>query len=149
MFLTKQHQLEIQNILLITLANVVWIKKRQDSRHQGINASHLPHSSAIPHLAKGMHYNCNSTYQYEQATATIHSKNIAKFQYYVSEMIVQADHRYPVALQALTNLGRLSSCRWQSFPTAPHGTGLTCGQHIESHSCIFSFPNQTVTSLFK
>jgi hypothetical protein len=50
---------------------------------------------------------------------------------------------------ALTNLGRLSSRRWQSFPTAPGGTGLTCGQHIESHSCIFSFPNQTVTSLFK
>jgi hypothetical protein len=50
---------------------------------------------------------------------------------------------------ALTNLGQLSSCRWQSFPTAPDGTGLTCGQHIESHSCIFSFPNQTVTSLFK
>jgi hypothetical protein len=23
------------------------------------------------------------------------------------------------------------------------------GQHIESHSCIFSFPNRTVTSLFK
>jgi hypothetical protein len=54
-----------------------------------------------------------------------------------------------MALQALTNLGRLSSCRWQSFPTAPDGTGLTCGQHIESHSCIFSFPNRTVTSLFK
>jgi hypothetical protein len=32
-----------------------------------------------------------------------------------------------VALQALTNLGRLSSRRWQSFPTAPYGTGLTCG----------------------
>jgi len=30
-----------------------------------------------------------------------------------------------VALQALTNLGRLSSRRWQSFPTAPDGTGLT------------------------
>jgi hypothetical protein len=27
---------------------------------------------------------------------------------------------------ALTNLGRLSSRRWQSFPTAPDGTGLTC-----------------------
>jgi hypothetical protein len=54
-----------------------------------------------------------------------------------------------VALQALTNLGRLSSRRWQSFPTAPDGTGLTCGQHIESHGCIFSFPNRTVTSLFK
>jgi hypothetical protein len=54
-----------------------------------------------------------------------------------------------VALQALTNLGRLSSRRWQSFPTVPYGTGLTCGQHIESHSCIFSFPNRTVTSLFK
>jgi hypothetical protein len=54
-----------------------------------------------------------------------------------------------VALQALTNLGRLSSRRWQYFPTAPDGTGLTCGQHIESHSCIFSFPNRTVTSLFK
>jgi hypothetical protein len=50
---------------------------------------------------------------------------------------------------ALTSLGRLSSHRWQSFPTAPDGTGLTCGQHIESHSCIFSFPNRTVTSLFK
>jgi hypothetical protein len=50
---------------------------------------------------------------------------------------------------ALTNLAPLSSRRWQSFPTAPDGTGLTCGQHIESHSCIFSFPNQTVTSLFK
>jgi hypothetical protein len=49
-----------------------------------------------------------------------------------------------VALQALTNLGRLSSCRWQSFPTAPDGIELTCGQHIESHSCIFSFPNRTV-----
>jgi hypothetical protein len=33
---------------------------------------------------------------------------------------------------ALTNLDRLSSRRWQSFPTAPDGTGLTCGQHIES-----------------
>jgi hypothetical protein len=44
---------------------------------------------------------------------------------------------------ALTNLGR------QSSPTAPDGTGLTCGQHIESHSCIFSFPNRTVISLFK
>jgi hypothetical protein len=54
-----------------------------------------------------------------------------------------------VALQALTNLGRPSSRRWQSFPTAPDGTGLTCGQHIESHSCIFSLPNRTVTSLFK
>jgi hypothetical protein len=50
---------------------------------------------------------------------------------------------------ALTNLGRLNSRRWQSFPTAPDGTGLTCGQHIESNSCIFSFPNRTVTSLFK
>jgi hypothetical protein len=50
---------------------------------------------------------------------------------------------------AQTNLGRLSSRRWQSFPTAPDGTGLTCGQHIESHSCIFSFPSRTVTSLFK
>jgi hypothetical protein len=48
-----------------------------------------------------------------------------------------------VALQALTNLGRLSSHRWHSFPTAPDGTGLTCGQHIESHGCIFSFPNRT------
>jgi hypothetical protein len=47
------------------------------------------------------------------------------------------------------NLGRLSSRRWQSFATAPDGTGLTRGQHIESHSCIFSFPNRTVTSLFK
>jgi hypothetical protein len=27
---------------------------------------------------------------------------------------------------ALTNLGRLSSRRWQSFQTAPDGTGLTC-----------------------
>jgi hypothetical protein len=54
-----------------------------------------------------------------------------------------------VALQALTNLGRLSSRRWQSFPTAQDGTELTCGQHIESHSCIFSFLNRTVTSLFK
>jgi hypothetical protein len=54
-----------------------------------------------------------------------------------------------VALQGLTNRGRLSSRRWQSFPTASDGTGLTCGQHIESHSCIFSFPNRTVTSLFK
>jgi hypothetical protein len=35
---------------------------------------------------------------------------------------------------ALTNLGRLSSRRWQSFPTAPDGTGLTCGQHIEDYS---------------
>jgi hypothetical protein len=42
-----------------------------------------------------------------------------------------------VALQALTNLDRLSSRRWPSFPTAPDGTGLTCGQNIESHSCIF------------
>jgi hypothetical protein len=50
---------------------------------------------------------------------------------------------------ALTNLGWLSSRRWQSFPTAPDGTGLTCGQHIKSHSCIFSFPNWTVTSLVK
>jgi hypothetical protein len=50
---------------------------------------------------------------------------------------------------ALMNLGRLSSRRWQSFPTAPDGTGFTCGQHIKSHSCIFSFPNRTVTSLFK
>jgi hypothetical protein len=50
---------------------------------------------------------------------------------------------------ALTNLGWLSSRRWQSFPTAPDGTGLTYGQYIESHSCIFSFPNRTVTSLFK
>jgi hypothetical protein len=50
---------------------------------------------------------------------------------------------------AVTNLGRLNSRRWQSFPTAPDGTGLTCGQHIESHSCIFSFPNRAVTSLFK
>jgi hypothetical protein len=54
-----------------------------------------------------------------------------------------------MALQALTNLGWLSSCHWQSFPTAPDGTGLTCGQHIEFHSCIFSFPNRIVTSLFK
>jgi hypothetical protein len=38
---------------------------------------------------------------------------------------------------AVTNLGRLGSRRWQSFPTAPDGTGLTCGQHNESHSCIF------------
>jgi hypothetical protein len=54
-----------------------------------------------------------------------------------------------VALQALTNLGRLSSRRWQFFPTAPDGTGLTCGQHIKSHSCIFSFPDRIVTSFFK
>jgi hypothetical protein len=54
-----------------------------------------------------------------------------------------------VALQALMILGRLNSRRWQSFPTAPDGTGLTCGQHIESHRCIFSFPSRTVTSLFK
>jgi hypothetical protein len=54
-----------------------------------------------------------------------------------------------VALQALTKLGRLTSRRWQSFPTAPDDTGLTCGQHIEFHSCIFNFPNRTVTSLFK
>jgi hypothetical protein len=26
---------------------------------------------------------------------------------------------------------------------------LAVFQHIESHSCIFSFPNRTVTSLFK
>jgi hypothetical protein len=50
-----------------------------------------------------------------------------------------------VALQALTTLGQLSSRRWQSFPTAPDGTGLTCGQHIESHSCISAF--QTGPSL--
>jgi hypothetical protein len=43
---------------------------------------------------------------------------------------------------ALTKLGRLSSRRWQSFPTAPDGTGLTYGQHIDSHSCIFSFPKK-------
>jgi hypothetical protein len=49
---------------------------------------------------------------------------------------------------ALTNLGRQGSRRWQSFPTAPDGTGLTCGQHIEFHSCSFSFPNRTITSLF-
>jgi hypothetical protein len=62
----------------------------------------------------------------------------------------QLSEHTSVVLQALTNLGRLSSRRWQSFPTAPDGTGLlTCGQHIESHSCIFSFPNRTVTSLFK
>jgi hypothetical protein len=54
-----------------------------------------------------------------------------------------------VALQALTNLGRVSSRRSQSFPTASDGTGLTFGQHIESRSCIFSFLNRTVTSLFK
>jgi hypothetical protein len=47
---------------------------------------------------------------------------------------------------SLTNLGRLSSRRWQSFPTAPDGTGLTCGQQIESHSCIFSFPNPAYSS---
>jgi hypothetical protein len=35
---------------------------------------------------------------------------------------------------ALTNLGRLSSRRWQSFPTAPDGTGLTCGQHAHHFS---------------
>jgi hypothetical protein len=50
---------------------------------------------------------------------------------------------------AVMNLGLLSSRRWQSFPTAPDGTGLTYGQHIESQSCIFSFPNRTVTSFFK
>jgi hypothetical protein len=43
---------------------------------------------------------------------------------------------------ALTNLGRLNSRRWQFFPAESDGTGLTCGQHIESHSCIFSFPNR-------
>jgi hypothetical protein len=30
---------------------------------------------------------------------------------------------------ALTNLGRLSSRSWQSFPTAPDGTGLTWSAH--------------------
>jgi hypothetical protein len=29
-----------------------------------------------------------------------------------------------------------------SLSRPPDGTGLTCGQHIESHSCIFSFPNR-------
>jgi hypothetical protein len=52
-----------------------------------------------------------------------------------------------VALQALTNLGRLSSRRWQSFPTAPDGTVLTCGQHIESHSCMFSFLAKSNTGM--
>jgi hypothetical protein len=35
------------------------------------------------------------------------------------------------------------------FPDCTRRTGLTCGQHIESHSCIFSFPNRTVTSLWR
>jgi hypothetical protein len=52
-----------------------------------------------------------------------------------------------MALQALTNLGRLSSRRWQSFPTAPDGAGLTCGQHIESHSCILEWI--TLKMIFK
>jgi hypothetical protein len=43
---------------------------------------------------------------------------------------------------APTKLGRLSSRRWKSFPTEPDGTGLTCGQHIESHVFIFSFSNR-------
>jgi hypothetical protein len=47
-----------------------------------------------------------------------------------------------VALQALTNLGRMSSRRWQSFPTAPDGTGLTCGQHIESTAAFSAFLTQ-------
>jgi hypothetical protein len=58
-------------------------------------------------------------------------------------------NKYIRGATALTNLGRLSSRRWQSFPTSPDGYGLTCGQHIESHSYIFSFQNPTVTSLFK
>jgi hypothetical protein len=62
---------------------------------------------------------------------------------------LQANARIIRGTTALTNLGRLSSRRWQYFPTAPDGNGLTCGQHIESHSCIFSFPNRTVTSIFK
>jgi hypothetical protein len=72
----------------------------------------------------------------------------------VSRIQTQRVHKFSLKREirgatALTNLGRLSSRRWQSFPTAPGGIGLTCGQHIESHSCIFSFPNRTVTSLFK
>jgi hypothetical protein len=64
-------------------------------------------------------------------------------------VLISIKNNKSVALQLWRTLGRLSSRRWQSFRTAPDGTGLTCGQHIESHSCIFSFPNRTVTSLFK
>jgi hypothetical protein len=34
---------------------------------------------------------------------------------------------------ALTNLGRLSSRRWQSFPTAPDGTGLTYSNKLTNY----------------
>jgi hypothetical protein len=50
--------------------------------------------------------------------------------------------------RALTNLGRLSSRRWQSFPTAPDGTGLTCGQHIESHSAPYIMGRKTQDTFF-
>jgi hypothetical protein len=62
-----------------------------------------------------------------------YSREVAEISYY---------YFYPWRYRLWRTLGRLSSRRWLSFPTAPDGTGLTCGQHIESHSCIFSFPNR-------
>jgi hypothetical protein len=43
---------------------------------------------------------------------------------------------------ALTNLGRLSSRRWQSFPTAPDGTGLTCAHRIPQLHYQLSKPDR-------
>jgi hypothetical protein len=48
---------------------------------------------------------------------------------------------------ALANLGPAEQPPLAVFPDCTRR--LTCGQHIESHTHIFNFPNRTVTSLFK
>lgn len=59
---------------------------------------HPHHSLNFPHLAKGRHYCCNSTYQYRQVITHIHSKtscyftvpfkNISFFSIYVSQKLL-------------------------------------------------------------
>jgi hypothetical protein len=49
-----------------------------------------------------------------------------------------------VALQVLTNLGRLSSRRWQSFPTAPDGTAKKTKHFTITKICLLMLLKETI-----
>jgi hypothetical protein len=48
---------------------------------------------------------------------------------------------------ALTNIGRLSSRRWQSFPTAPDGTGLKFNNKIKLQN-YKNYKNYKITEFY-
>jgi hypothetical protein len=50
----------------------------------------------------------------------------------------QKNKANPWRYRLLTILGRLNSRRWQSFPTAPDGTGLTCVVSTSNPTPAFS-----------